>query len=385
MFSLPVIESFIVYTGLLLCIPYLGHTAYQLYCINNNKKTLGYLGIIILIALIFSIIFGARYNVGIDQLNYKRIFEAIQSGNTTDDLIEPGFYLICKIIGTGGLHSFFFFFSFCLIQISFLLNAFYNKPNLLPYIFIILLATQFMVMMNLMRQMTFVCCFIWIVSKRDHINFIKYLFIIGICTYFLHKSAILTLLLYPIIKSNKNLCTSHATQILIYIICIYLGYSHFILDKFEDFSAIASLVGYSQYEGFNVFEALFMDPNWGPRTLIRFIMVLVAIVLSNRTSYYFKGDDLFIPYYNLFFWGCCAEVILYGTNVIARVFLPMYYMKLIIFAYTLLYLVTNWKKNYYNLLSAGLFISLLLMDFSSLFFEAMQPDNSSAYQFFWQA
>lgn len=384
MFSLSVIESFIVYTALLICIPYLGHTAHQLYCINN-KKTIGYLGIVILMALIFSVIFGARYNVGIDQLNYLRIFEAIQSGTKTDDIIEPGFYMMCKILGAGGIHYFFFFFAFCLIQISFILNAFYDKPKLLPYIFIILLSTQFMVMMNLMRQMTFVCCFIWIVAKRDNFNFIKYIITICLCTFILHKSAILAILLYPIVKTDKNLCIFYSTQIIIYITCIYLGYSHFILDKFEDFSAIASLLGYSQYEGFNVFEALFMDPNWGPRTFVRFALVLVAIMLSNKTRKYFKDDRLFIPFYNLFFWGCCAEVILYGTNVIARVFLPMYYMKLIIFAYTLLYIVNCWKKNYYNLISGGLFLILLLMDFSSLFFEAMQPDNSSAFQFFWQA
>lgn len=383
MFSLPVIESFIVYSGLLICIPYLCYTANQVYYINN-KKTIGYLGIIILIALTFSIIFGARYNVGIDQLSYKRIFEAIQSGSKTDDIIEPGFYMICKILGVGGLHSFFFFFSFCLIQVSFILNAFYDKPKLLPYIFIILLSTQFMVMMNLMRQMTFVCCFIWIVAKRENFNFIKYLITICLCTLILHKSSILAIFLYPIIKTDKNLCTFKNTQIIIYITCIYLGYSHFILDKFEDFSQIASLLGYSQYEGFNVFEALFMDPNWGPRTLFRFALVLVAIVLSNKTKRYLKDDNLFTPFYNLFFWGCCAEVILYGTNVIARVFLPMYYMKLVIFAFTLLYIANNWKKNYYNLLLGGLFIGLLLMDFSSLFFEAMQPDNSSAFRFFWQ-
>ena len=99
MFSISVIESFLVYTSLLFIIPMLGHTADQIYCRRNIYSHYSYLGVLLCIILIFSIVFGARYKVGIDFLNYKRIYEVIQQGTKTDDIIEPGFFIICKVIG----------------------------------------------------------------------------------------------------------------------------------------------------------------------------------------------------------------------------------------------------------------------------------------------
>lgn len=385
MFSISVIESFIVYTSLLFIIPMLGHTADQIYCRRNIYSSYSYIGVLLCIILIFSIIFGARYKVGIDFLNYKRIYEVIQQGTKTDDIIEPGFYIICKLIGGLGLHYFFFFFFFCCVQISFIIAAFKNRPELLPWIFIVLLSTQFMIMMNLVRQMTFVCCFIWLVSRIHKISFFKYTIIIALCTFSLHKSALLALPLYPMVRYDRNLSGSYLFQNIFYWSCIYLGYSHFILDKFEDFSLIASALGYSQYEGFNVLEALFMDPNWGARTYIRIALVAATILFSRSVRAYFNKDGMYTHFYNLFFWGVCAEIVLYGTNVIARVFLPLYYMKLVVFAYTLYSLSVNSKRNYKNLFMWIVYVGLLLMDYSSIFYESTLPDNSSAFQFFWQA
>lgn len=384
MLSFSVIESFVVYTSLLIFLPLLGHTAKQLYLKHDPRRLYNYWAFLFCVILLFSIVFGARYEVGVDYLNYKRIYEIIQSGTSTTDIIEPGFYLICKFIGTTGLHYFFFFFFFCCLQISFIVLAFKNKPDLLPWILIILLSTQFMVMMTLVRQMTFVCCFIWLVSRINTMSFLKYGIIVALCTFFLHKSAILVLPLYPFIKSKKNICGTYLFQNVVFIICVYLGYSHFILDKFEDFSAIASVLGYSQYEGFNVFEALFMDPNWGPRTFIRVALVFVTIFFSKKVRTYFPTVT-FTQFYNLFFWGVCAEIVLYGTNVIARVFLPLYYMKLIIYAYTLYYLTSNFRKSYKNIFMWCCYVALLLMDYFSVFYEATLPDNTSAFKFFWQA
>lgn len=383
MLSLSVIESFVVYTSLLIFLPFLGHTANQLYLKNDSNRSYHYWGILFCIVLIFSVIFGVRYEVGIDYLNYKKIYETIQNGLIPDDIIEPGFYWICKIIGSLGLHYSFFFGFFCFLQIIFIILAFKNKLELLSWILIVLLSTQFMVMMTLMRQMTFVCCFIWLVSRINSISFAKYAIIVALCTFFFHKSAILVLPLYPFIRLRKNMCGTCLFQNIVFLVCAYLGYSHFILDKFEDFSTIASFLGYSQYEGFNVLEALFLDPNWGPRTLIRVALVFVTILFSKKVRDYFP-TVAFTQFYNLFFLGVCAEIVLYGTDVIARVFLPLYYMKLVVFAYTLYYLISNYRKNYKNLFMCCCYVVLLLMDYCSVFYDTTLPNNTSAFKFFWQ-
>ena len=151
MLSLSVLESFVVYTSLLISLPFLGHTANQFYQRPDSNRLYHYWGILFCVILIFSLIFGTRYEVGIDYLSYKKIYEVIQNGEIPDDIIEPGFYWICKIIGALGLHYSFFFGFFCCLQVFFIILAFKNKPELLPWIFIVLLSSQFMVMMTLVR------------------------------------------------------------------------------------------------------------------------------------------------------------------------------------------------------------------------------------------
>ena len=115
MLSLSVVDSFVVFTSLLISLPFLGHTANQFYQRPESNRLYQYWGNLFCVILIFSLIFGTRNEVGIDYLSYKKIYEVIQSGEIPDDIIEPGFYCICKFLGALGLHySFFFGFSCCL-------------------------------------------------------------------------------------------------------------------------------------------------------------------------------------------------------------------------------------------------------------------------------
>ena len=89
MLSLSVLESFVVYTSLLISLPFLGHTANQFYQRPDSNRLYHYWGILFCVILIFSLIFGTRYEVGIDYLSYKKIYEVIQNGEIPDDIIEP--------------------------------------------------------------------------------------------------------------------------------------------------------------------------------------------------------------------------------------------------------------------------------------------------------
>ena len=95
-----------------------------------------------------------------------------------------------------------------------------------------------------------------------------------------------------------------------------------------------------------------MDPNWG-RTLIRVWHWFLSRSFFLIESGLISPTVGFTQFYNLFFWGVCAEIVLYGTNVVSRVFLPLYYMKLVIYAYTLYYLISNYRKSYKIFLCAA--------------------------------
>ena len=96
-------------------------------------------------------------------------------GEIPDDIIEPGFYWICKIIGALGLHYSFFFGFFCCLQVFFIILAFKNKPELLPWIFY---CSTFLSIYGYddIGTSNDVCLlfFIWLVSRINFISFAKY-------------------------------------------------------------------------------------------------------------------------------------------------------------------------------------------------------------------
>lgn len=375
------IQSILVYNSLLFILPSLGDIAVKSYERKPYPYYTNYWLSLILIIFIFTLIFGIREGVGIDFYAYKDKYELFLKGLETHATNESGFLLICRFLALWSLPSPFFFSFFCFIQILFIVRAF-RKSNLLPYILVVLMMSQFMIMMTLVRQMTFVCIYIWLVKKIEKFNFFQYALIIIICTFFFHKSAFLTLALYPFIKYQHNLCGNSIFQIIIFTIFVYIGYSQILIHSFENLDFIANALGYEQYSGYNVLSGMFMDPNWGPRTYIRLFLMYAAILFSNKVRKHNEGAE-FNRYYNLFFWGVCFEMMLYGTNVASRAFLPLYYMKLVIYAYTLQFFYLKFKRKK-KLLGLSLFGILLLMDYLTVFYEVQDPDKTVAYNFCWQ-
>ena len=80
MLSLSILESFVVYTSLLISLPFLGHTANQFYQRPDSNRLYHYWGILFCVILIFSLIFGTRYEVGIDYLSYKKYMRSFKMG-----------------------------------------------------------------------------------------------------------------------------------------------------------------------------------------------------------------------------------------------------------------------------------------------------------------
>ncbi len=375
------IESLIVYNSLLIILPFLGKIAINSYNSKGLYSHYNYQYALFLIIFFFVIIFGLRGGVGIDYYSYKETYDLFLSGFNGYDSGEGGYILICRFLSTWGFPSYIFFSFFCTIQITCIIMAF-RRSNLLPFVLVVLIMTQFMVMMTLVRQMTFVCIFIWVVSRIEKINIFKYALIICLSTFFFHKSALLMLVVYPIIKYRRNLCGSVIFQIVIFTIFVIIGYSQILIHAFENLDFIANALGYDRYAGYNVLSGMFMDPNWGARTYVRLFLMYAAIIFSDKVRKE-NSNSSFNRFYNLFFWGVCMEMMLYGTNVASRAFLPMYYMKLVIYAYTLQYLYLKFKRRH-MLVGFICFFSLLLFDYSTIYYEALNPDANVAYRFFWQ-
>ena len=99
--------------------------------INNRYETAFFRGSIIISCLIFAIVFGARYDTGVDHLAYLEGYQYLLKGYEREDM-ERGFYIIVRLFAGFNLHFFFYFAFLAFLQIFFFYYAFRNEQQLYP-------------------------------------------------------------------------------------------------------------------------------------------------------------------------------------------------------------------------------------------------------------
>lgn len=379
------IESFLVYGGLMVVMILLGFTSINYYKKSGTYSLNLYLGFICLAVLIFATVFGARYNVGIDHLSYLSIYQEYGKGYEVRDTFEPGFVWINKFYTGLGLHFFFYFFTFALLQILFIVLALQRWKETIPFVFFVLMCGPFMGWMNIMRQEIVVCIFIWLIMTIEKRNFLNYTLWIIACAFFFHKSAIILIPLYPLIKSGRNYSGPVKFQLIIFSICLFMGYTHFILTKLEGVAQLAVLIGYGEnYGDIDNFDVFFKhDYNWGIRSWLNILLIYFTILISNTVKDYYK-DKSVVSLYTLFFWGSCCSTVTMGIDVIGRIF--TYFSGLAFVVYGLsLYLLWRKRKESQKVMLRYLGYTLLnLLVFFGTLYGAAEADSSAQFQFFWQ-
>lgn len=379
------LQSLLVYGGLMFVMVLFSHTAYQF---SNSKYKVfqenRYVPIICVI-LLFSFVFGARWGVGIDHPNYLRIFQNYCAGYEERDTLEPGFVLLNKFLAYYGFHFFFLFFIFALIQISFFVASFRTRKYLLPFALLILMTSYFMGWMNIMRQETVVCIFIWLILTIEKRTFLNYLVWILVCTLCFHKSAFILIPFYFFIKNGKSYSGSISFQVIIFFISLWMGVTHYMLTKFANIDQFALMLGYEQYADPELAEKFFKeDFNWGPRSWINAMLVFYTIILSGKVKSYFK-DSGFVSVYNLFFWGSCCTLICAGIDVISRIFIYFSALNIVIYTFTLFYVFKNRRQGRRALINFLVYAGLNFLVFLGTLYAVTLQDGATRFIFFWQA
>lgn len=379
------IQSLIVYLGITFFMVSCAYEAkiYQHSSIKDHKIL--YYGFLILIVLSFGTIFGARYDVGIDYLSYLSIFEDYGKGKEIRDSFEPGFVLINKFLSKNNIHYFFYFALIASVQMTFIVMSFKSNPQLLLFILITLMCGPFTGWMNIMRQEVVVCVFIWLIVTIDKRSFLNYLIWILICTFCFHKSAIILIPLYFIIKNRKNYTPPLIYQLAIYIFCVLLGFTHFIASYLNGLETIVSILGYEdQYGSIDDFAVFLKDDfNFGIRSWILAIITFFTILYSEKVKKEFTNKYV-ISLYNFFYWGSCFYFITYGIDVISRIFTYFSGISFVLYGITFYYCwITrncNLKHKYQLILYAFLNLTVL----ASTFYSISLPDNHTEFKFFFQ-
>ena len=351
------------------------------YAANHLFRTNMLHPFIFLSCFVFAAIFGARYNVGIDQLNYLDIYNNAFNDRYTEE-VELGFAALTRFMSGLNLHYFFYFGFFAFIQIFCLFYAFRKEQFLYPYLCFILMTSFFLGWMNTIRQCSAFCIFLCCISLIEKKDFIKYAIVLLLTTFFFHKSAFLLILVYPFFIKRTNYTPSVILQVAVYLAVIYLNRTSFIQDYLDLLGQLTSMTQYGDKYADRIVD-FNRSWNFGPRVLLGVFVNIVTFLISPKVKEFYKSK-IFDIFYTLYFYGTCLWILFYGNFIIQRPIEYFYYMGLPVFAYTLYYLRTMALKKYKNFVLFLFYLSLQLAVFGGTIYSTTQPNEASAFYFFWQ-
>lgn len=328
----------------------------------------------ILMALVFAIVFGLRYDVGIDYESYKEIYEFQYI-----DRFEYLFKYITIFLHEAGFHVVFYFGLWAFGQIFFLLKAFKDERFIYPsLIFTLFTGQYFLLWMNVIRQDLAACIFIYSISFIVNKNFVKYLFCI-VLAFGLHKTALLLLLFYPIFQIKKEYFSNIYIQLIFLLFSLIVGLkASFILIIIETFFIpFVSTLDYDEVYTVSGVENRMREITVGI-SFITSLSIDIFIILNSQRMKKFYDNEKINCFYDLYYGGACINLILSSSFLLLRPMRYLRFFKMIISAYLLYYLYANRRRGG----NMALFILFLVLHF--ILYAAIFGSSAEAGHYIYQ-
>ena len=335
--------------------------------------------------LFFTFIFGCRYDVGVDYLQYLTWYE-----HGFDKKNEWFWRWITNVMSGVGIPYWVYFSLWAFVQIFFLFYTIKDKRYLFPYVsFFLIIGNVFLPMMNTIRFMVAAAIFLYATKYIINKSFIKYLCCILIASLF-HKTAIALILFYPFLIISHRFCLNRIKQFL--LLCIFC-----VLMVFEEttfniisyfFSKAIDFFNYQQGYNYSItskFELiLHQGERFGRNTgLGQYIILLLGCIIidySSKLHNFYKNDLLFHYSYTLWFFSFLIGLLVQHSFVFNRPLLYFIFFKLLVFAYFMFY--CHKSKRVEDKFVGALFVLIHVALFINLI--SMGDVNKSAFSFFWQ-
>lgn len=338
--------------------------------------------------LLFAIIFGMRYDVGVDHLSYLEGYIQHEYVGKQELL----FNLLSDISWKFNLHYVLYFSIIAFIQVFFFYYAFNKEKYLYPFLtfFLFTNGTLFF-WMNGIRQALAMC--IWIFSLKYIIDKKIWKYVLCcIIAFLFHRSAIILIVFYPILRNGRDYFKSIQLQLLVFAgaFAFSLLFESFILHIAPLITSYASITGGDYYGSYDV-EALmnsFKEPEGtGLAYLFEIIMNISVILNSKKLKTFYDSKNFNIVYFFFFLGTITMYIFPVGVIAIRRPFSYLYIFMTIMYAYYLYYLYKTKLKNY----PLGTFHAIkyygIITIYLSIFYLSLITSNENAhlwYQFFFQ-
>lgn len=306
--------------------------------------------------LLYSIIFGLRYGVGIDTMAYVADYEEIvkfgENAERAAKSYETGFWYLSLLCAKLNFPSELYLGIIAFIQLFFSVLAFKNQKGILPYIFLVfMLSCCFLSYNNGLRQV--LATSLWLYSLKFAVEkkVLRHYSLIFLAFLF-HKSALFLVVFYPLINLTRlEWFRKIKTQYIILGASIALMTSKVFVSCYDQIELLAGLTGYSNYFESNDFSLT--SENNGSYGLGFFLLLFLNVLIISKS----KGvkEGLNTPYitklYDFFFIGICLSYVFDGSLLLARINNYFYNSSFIIGGCTLYFLLKSKSKSFYLLLA----------------------------------
>src|SRR5690554_1485323 len=336
--------------------------------------------------LLFAIIFGMRYDVGVDHTGYLQGYlNKIHVGKN-----EPLFFLFAEIGWKLNWHYVLYFGVIAFTQALFFFYAFKNERYIYPFlVFFLFTNGEWGFWMNGIRQAMAMCIWIFSIKYIEDKKLWKYLIWCVVAT-LIHKSAIVLIVFYPILRNGRDYFKSIPLQL------ILLG-SAFILK--EVFSVVFSyieplintytnILGSDIYSGYNMevlMESFRESDGTGLVYLFRIILNVTIILYSKRLKLFYNSKRFNIIYFFFFIGLLTMYAIPVGFISLTRPFRYFYIFPSIMYAFFLYYLFkTKVRDTLRGSVHAIIYYGLIFI-FLGVFYLSIITSNEDAsfwYQFY---
>lgn len=336
--------------------------------------------------ILFTLVFGLRYSVGVDWENYRETYEEDMIGLSslgemiTDSRLEVGFVFVIYLCKLMALPTYMLFVVCSFIQILLLYIALKDEDGILPYIYLTFIFSGIAIsgFTNVIRQDIAFCFFLWALKFAKERRLLPYV-LLCVCAFCFHKSAIIIFPCYLLWLKRDNLFYRPKIQAIVLISCFILHFFNPIESILVRVTDLITILGYDNY--MDIVEDLIVNKKISITRIVGLLANLFIILNSNRLKEYYNSP-LFCRMYDLFLIGICCSYLFLGSMLFLRIILYFTNFLFIVYAYAFRFFWDTKLKDIRSMICLGMLSLALITSFASLMHSA--ETNTCAYVSYFQ-
>ncbi len=330
--------------------------------LNKAKLTNSFI-YCIFACLLFSLLAGFRYGVGMDFFPYLDGYEYLKKTGLFIDNQEIGFRFLSKTLAECNLSSTVFFAVIGFIQMFFICLSIKKDRYIYPFVaFVFSMGCVWLIYFNGLRQIIAFC--IWAYSIRFIISkdVVKHYLLLILALSF-HNSALLLFIFYPIFNIRLEWFKNIKYQLIALCISLILMKMNYIQNLIEVMENLLELTGYDIYTSDRFRSQLVRESNitLGGGFYLSLLIYVICILKSNKVKRYLN-NDYFNIIYDLFFIGVLIKNVFINSILMIRFNYYFICFDLLVVSFVLFYLLKRNKRLFWGLsfLYVIMFIGVML-------------------------